>query len=50
MLDVSLYGTTSVFTKKPMMQGFQELLLDKSPLFAKWYMRMYEAIGEEEMT
>jgi hypothetical protein len=24
--------------------------LDKSPLFAKWYMRMYEAIGEEEMT
>ena len=48
MLDVSLYGTTSAFSKQPMMPAFQTEFLDKSPLIAKWWMKMYQTIGTVE--
>ena len=41
MLDVSLYGTISAFSRPPVMPAFQTEFLDKSPLIAQWWMKMF---------
>ena len=41
MLDVSLYGTTSAFSRPPIMPSFQTEFLDRSPLISQWWLKMF---------
>jgi hypothetical protein len=49
MLDLSLYGITYQWANKPTMVFFQAVL-DKYPVFAKWWLKMYQAVGEIRFT
>ena len=49
MLDLSLWGIIYVWAGKPVMKFFQEIL-DKYPIFAVWWLKMYQAVGEVRFT
>lgn len=48
LMDVTLYGCCSVFSRKPVMPLFQSEVLDKSPLISHWFMKMLNIVGEVE--
>ena len=45
ILDLSLYGVTYMFAAKPVVASFQAML-DKSPKFAQWWLKMNQTVGE----
>ena len=48
ILDLSLYGVTYAFSAKPVMGCFQAML-DKSPKFAQWWLKMNQSVGDIEI-
>ena len=49
MLDLSLYGITYVWAGNPTMKTFQDVI-DKYELFGKWWLKMFQAVGEVRNT
>ena len=49
ILDLSLYGVTYMFSAKPVIASFQGML-DKSPKFAAWWMKMNQTVGEVDIS